>query len=245
MTDRPPDCTGYSWASDGALTVTWAVDTFFGDSSDPNDVSVEINNAPYKQHLGSDAQSTDIPAADVEKLLPASSFAVTVVFEWTDDMQRSSVIVPLAGGTPVGSSSFPAPTLKVVAIQPKTMQTQNQITISWAGFSYTDGTITWGPLQGQSPTRISKSFKPGSKHGEPDYTGSYTTDPLPPNLLIWFNVEVVNKFQGDTASSSIAARSANNFHSVRAFLAASGIHSPASVRGAIGRGGSLRGEMGI
>ncbi len=245
MTNRPPDIIGYSWASNGTLTVTWAVDTFFGDSSDPDDVSVEINNVSYKQNLGSDATSIDIPAADIKKL-PGSSFAVTVVFEWnTGDMQRSSVPVPLSGGIPVGSNSFPAPTLKVVAIQPKTIQTQNQITISWVGFSYTDGTITWGPLQGPSPTRISKSFKPGSKNGEPDYTGSYTTDPLPPNLLIWFNVEVVNKFQGETASSSITARSANNFHSVRAFLVASGIHFPASVRGAIGHGGSLRGEMGI
>ena len=245
MTNRPPDILGYSWASDGTLTVTWAVDTFFGDSSDPDDVSVEINNAPYKQHLGSDARSIDIPATEIKQLLPGSSFVVTVVFEWPGDMQRSSMIVPLSGGIPVGSNSFPSPTLKVVAIQPKTIQTQNQITISWVGYSYTDGTITWGPLQGSSPTRISKSFKPGSKNGEPDYTGSYTANPLPPNLLIWFNVEVDNKLQGETASSSITARSANNFHSVRAFLVASGIHFPANVRVAIGHGGSLRGEMGI
>lgn len=245
MTNRAPDIAGYSWASDGTLTVTWAVDTFFGDSSDPDDVSVEINNAPYKQHLGPDATSIDIPAADIKKL-SGSSFFVTVVFEWnTGDMQRSSMPVPLAGGIPVESSSLPAPMLKVVAIQPKTIRTQNQITISWVGSSYTDGTITWGALQGPTPTRTSKSFRPGSKDGEPDYTGSYTTDPLPPNLLIWFNVEVANRFQSETASSSITARSANNFHSVRAFLVASGIHFPASVREAIGHGGSLRGEMGI
>lgn len=94
MTNRPPGILGYSWASDKTLSVTWAVDTFFGDSSYPDDVSVEINNAPYKQHLGSDARSIGIPATDIKKLPPGSSFVMTVVFEWPGDTLELSPRFP-------------------------------------------------------------------------------------------------------------------------------------------------------
>lgn len=244
MANRPPDITTWSW-NDGTLTVNWEVDTFFGDSSDPDDVSVELDNATYKDHLGADARSIVIPSKDLAGLPP--SFSVTVVFEWPEenDSQGSSINLEKPASFQPGDPGSPQkPTLGVVAISPKTIQNANQITISYTSYSYTEGEIDWG-ISGSAPS-FKHPFTPGYNGPNVDYSGQFTTDQtLQPGAKYSFDVWVRNDQGTNTpVSSTITVSSAQNYHSVRNFLVASGATFPASLR-TLGLVGGLRSSMGV
>jgi hypothetical protein len=239
VSHEAPVITQWSVDTNGSVTVEWEVDTFFPNSEAPDDVWVEINSAFYRD-LGRDGRSITIPASDFSTI-PGNVIAIGVSFKWAgppDDVKQSPVLLSRsdAGG---GHGSQPTkPTLSVVTIEPLTLQHPNRITIAWSSYSYTNGSITWGPVE--QPTLHNFTFKPQGAN----YQGKFTTDgSLASNKMYTFRVTVENKFQSHSESSVISIRSAANFRSVRTFLQASG--KPAgSLRAAFGHGGSLRSTMG-
>jgi hypothetical protein len=239
---RAPSITSYGYNTDGSLTVTWEIDTFFESSESPNDVSVEINNLTYKDNLGGGARSLTIPSSDIARFTGVA-IIITIVFVWSgtpSNAQRSSVTVPLPGysGQPV-SGRQEAPNVTIVAIKPKTLQNPNQITIAWSGKSYTDGQVIWGQVGG-SKTQF--NFKPGNRGTQPDYTGQFTTGgSLVSGVMYEFTVQVRNTFQSQAYYPTLLSiRSAVNFRSVKAFLKASGKASSGSLKSVLGQRVSLR-----
>lgn len=241
MSHWPPSFTEYGSTSDGSIKIVWEVDSFFPDSEAPNDVLVDLDGIQY-QDQGPDGRSIEIPPKDL-KPFQGQILNVGVTFKWSSPPAQPLVsTVSILVGGPVAATgngpSKPAVTIKSATAQ--TLKHPNQIILGWSSSSYNDGNILWGPIS--SPRMWSHSIKPKTD----TYSGEWTTDrPLAPRTIYSFTVQVKNSLTTNVwVETTIAAKSAANFYSVREFLGASGVKGP-SLRTAIGHGGSLRQTMGI
>lgn len=241
MSHWAPNITEWGETTDGSLTVSWEVETFFDDSEAPDDVVVQLDGAQY-QDMGAAGRTITIPPKDLKRF-QGTVLNVTVVFVWSgspNDSKASTVPVPISGATPTQGSGPTKPTVTIVSATPQTLKQPNQLTVGWSSNSYNDGNIVWGPIS--NPKLWSHSIKPKSAV----YKGQWTTDQaLVPHAAYSFTVQVKNSLTTNAwVETTIGAKSAANFHSLRQFLSASGV-SGSSVRTAFGHARSIRQAMGI
>lgn len=241
MSRRPPDIVQAGLQSDGNLRIAWEVDSFFSDSESPDDVLAEIGGQP--RDLGGDARSLDI-SADELKPLTGTTLTINIGFKWTgppDDIRWStlSLLIPRSGTTaPAQGPPRPTVTLRAEA---QVLAHPNRITVGWGSDSYTDGNILWGDPADPRANRHNIKPKRTVYHGE------WTTEtPLAPQTLYSFTVQVRNSFTTTSwVEATVGIVSASNHHSVRQFLAASGV-SGRTMQQAFGPSGSrIRKAMGI
>ena len=220
--------------------MTWEVDTFFADSAEPEKVLIDLNGVPFKE-LEGDESSVEIPAAAIAAI-GSPVLAISVSFWWPGsppEEQQSAVSVPvqIGGVGPGNSGVLPAakPIVTVVHVQPRTLQSANNIKIAWSSNNYNDGNIVWGPAS--APTAFRQNIKP---MGEV-YNGSFTTDrTLSPATQFRFSVEVRNSLHSPTwISTTVFVRSAPDTLSVRNFLVASGRPVTTGLATVVGPGRSL------
>jgi hypothetical protein len=241
MSHQAPSITEWGSTSDGSMKVAWEVDSFFPDSEAPDDVLVDLDGIEYRD-LGSAAREIEIPPKDL-KPFEGHVLIVGVTFKWSGspaDTKVSSVSI-LVGGSVAPSGTGPSkPAVTIKSATAQTLKHPNQIILGWSSYSYNDGNILWGPIS--NPRMWSHSIKPKTD----TYSGEWTTDrPLASRAIYSFTVQVKNSLTTNVwVETTVAAKSAVNFHSVRQFLNASGVQGP-SLRKAIGHGGSLRQTMGI
>jgi hypothetical protein len=225
MSHWAPSITAWGLTSDGSLEIVWEVDSFYSDPEAPEDVSVDLDGIPYRD-LGAAGRSIAIPPKDLARF-QGTVLVVDVTFKWLgppDDTKASTVSIQI--GAPPGppGNGPPQPTVTIKSALPQTLKHPNEITLTWSSYSYNDGNILWGPAS--TPRAWSHSIKPTQ--------AKYS-----------FTVQVKNSFTTNVwVETTIAARSAANFRSIRLFLNASGVQGP-SLRAAIGHGGSIRQVMGI
>ncbi|MFJ5307971.1 hypothetical protein [Streptomyces sp. NPDC088350] len=243
MSRKPPANIVGSFTDEGALHLEWDLDRFFPDPEEPDNVWVELPHGIATPIMDGSVRSADLPKAALQ---PYAGTLVTgdVVFKWNgppDDVQAGAfqVVVP-GGGSPGNPEPVPrVPVLGLVDRQPRTLGHENLITISWASYSYTSGTIFWGP--DDQPRHYSHGIDASGAR----YSGTFTTDhPLRPRTPYRFLVQVTNAFEHRTVEARITVESAANFTSVRQFLAASGVHTPTGLRRPLGRVRGLRAAMG-
>lgn len=241
MSHWAPSITEWGATSDGSLKIVWEVDTFFPDSESPDDVFVDLDGNAYSD-LGATGRSIEIPP---KALAPfqGKALIVGVTFKWRespDDTKVSSVSIQI-GPSPIATGGGPTPPKLVIkSAAPQTLKHPNQVTLAWSSSSYNDGNILWGPVS--TPRVWTHSIKPDQAH----YDGEWMTDrPLTPRQVYSFTVQVKNSLTTNVwVDTTMAAKSAANFASLRLFLQASGVQG-VSLRKAIGHGGSIRQLMGI
>jgi hypothetical protein len=245
---RAPSILSYHYDEKKSLTVQWDIDKFFDSSVLPDDVDIEINNFLYKKNLGGSARSIEIPA-DKLSVFRGNEIQFTVAFVWVGNpgnVQRATVGILLLNG--VGQSvdhKVKTPQAKIESVEPTTLKNVNRITVSWSGYSYTDGKITWGQV-GQ--VNREHSFRPGKNGAQPDYAGRFSTSgALPPGELFEFRVQVRNTLTGQDFSppATVFACSVRNTNSARQFLKASGVSPKGSLRQYFHSTNSLRTLMGL
>ncbi|MFJ7066796.1 hypothetical protein [Streptomyces sp. NPDC101115] len=240
---KPPVVTVVQLTDEGALHLEWDLDRFFPDPEEPDEVWVELPHGLATEPMDGAVRETDVPAAQIQPYA-GRVLAGSVVFKWAgppDDVQGSAfppVQVP-GGGTPGHTGQVPSvPVLAIVAREPKTLQHENRITISWSSYSYNSGDVFWGPHD--QPRLHTHNINPHGAH----YSGTFTTDhPLRPRTAYRFTVRVTNGFEHRTVESEITVTSAANHSSVRRFLAESGVRTPTGLRGPLHGVRSLRAAM--
>ncbi|MET8681977.1 hypothetical protein ABZW18_31465 [Streptomyces sp. NPDC004647] len=243
MSRKPPTISALYLQNDGSLHIEWDLDSFFENPEEPDEVWVELPGGIVSEVMAGGTRKFDVPAVVVEAYM-GTVLNGSVVFKWNenpDNVQGSAFSYPLTSGVPGQSGSTPSvPTVKLLERAPKTLQHENLITISWASYSYTRGNIIWGPQN--NPRLFTHNIDP---HGTV-YSGEFTTDrPLAPQATYQFLVQVTNAFHNKTVETPIRVGSVANFSSVRQFLAASGIPTPAGLRGPLHGSHSLRASMGL
>jgi hypothetical protein len=213
----------------------------FRESQPPDDVYVELGT--QVKDLEADDRSIVIAREDL-KPFEGHALAINVGFKWVgppDEVRWSGVVVGIPGGASAPVSPDPAKPVVQIRLEPATLTHPNRATVSWSSFSYTDGNILWGPHG--SPREHKHSFEPRGT----TYRGAWTTDiPLAPRALYSFTVQVRDSLTTKRwIETTVEMESAANHHSVRSFLAASGI-SGQPLRKALGaQGASFRRAMGI
>lgn len=239
MTRRSPAIVSVMSTEDGNVEVTWEVDSFFGDSEEPEKVLIDLNGAPFQQ-LDGDETSVEIPIATLTGLGTAVVI-ISVSFWWSGSPPEEQMsVVQLPVHHPSAGGVYPAarPMVTVEHVRPRTVHAPATIAIAWKSNNYNDGNIFWGP-QGAPP--FVHSIRP---RGEV-YNGVFTTDkPLIPSRLYEFKVEVRNTlYSPDWISTTILVRSAAETLSVREFLIASGKAPTTPLAGLVGAARSLRGML--
>jgi hypothetical protein len=233
MSHWPPDITDVELNTDGTVTVKWQVDPILN-GDQPDEVQVLVNGNDYSKHSNTEV-TIDAPTVKASGAL----IAIEIDYVWKgspDDRQASGIQLPLpsssTGITPI--SVHQRPTVAVNQRVPKTLRTQNSITISWSAYSITVADLYWGE-EGAANRHVKLSFT--AQH----YGGDFTTDvPLLPGRMYEFKVVVQNKLDGwGPYAAAALARSASNYVSVRQFLIASSVRGP-SVRSALGIQGPAR-----
>lgn len=241
MARWPPSILSVLPTSDGGVEVKWEVDTFFGDSEEPEKVLIDLNGLQFSQ-LDGDEDSVEV-SRDQLVALGTQVVAISVTFWWSGPPSQelqSSVTVPVqTGGIGPGNSGVnPAakPVVTVEHVQRRTVQSLSSIKIAWRSNNYNDGNIFWGPAS--APRAFARNIRPVGEN----YQGTFTTDrALTAATVYVFTVEVRNTLHSPTwIATSVAVRSAADFLSVRQFLIASGTPLSASLRSIVGVGRSVR-----
>jgi hypothetical protein len=238
MARHPPSILSALATADGGIEVRWEVDSFFPDSAEPEKVLIDLNAVSYKE-LDGDEDSVTIPRETLAAL--GTPVAISISFWWSGnppEEQQSSVVIPVHTENPGGGGVFPAarPVVTVVAVQPRTLQAANSITIAWRSNNYNDGNIFWGPSA--SPRAFQRNIRP---RGEV-YHGTFTTDQILTSATNYsFTVEVRNTLHSPGwIGTTAVVRSAANFRSLRQFLQASRVALPAALKALLGAERSLR-----
>ncbi len=221
MARRPPVILSALSTADGGLEVKWEVDTFFGDSDDPEKVLVDLNGQLFEQ-LDGDETSVEIPAARIAAF--PQQVVISVSFWWSGppaEEQQSSVTVPVnqgGGGGAAGVLPAAKPIVTLVGVQPRTVNAASNIKIAWKSNNYNDGNIIWGPTG--APNAFTHNIRPVGEH----YSGEFVTNrPLTAATLYSFKVEVRNTLHSPGwISTTIFVRSPADTLSVRQFLVTSG-----------------------
>ena len=149
--------------------------------------------------------------------------------------------------TNIGQTNL-TPQVNLTSVEPATLQHANQINITWASNSMTDGKIDWGPTS--NPNQHEDSIAPSHDNaGNVVYAGPFTAN-VPSNLaghVILFTVRVRNNFVNPNlwGTTSTAVQSARNYHSLRDFLTASGVSLPTRLKQHLHGVSSLRAIMQI
>jgi hypothetical protein len=240
VSHQPPDITDVQLVADGTVVVKWQVDPIL--NGDPPDrVEVLVNGRPYAEHGEGDVT---VDAATVTA--SGAEIAIEIDYVWNgspEQRQAAGIQLPLPSPstdiTPVRVHQRPTLTLKQRT--PKTLHRRNGITVTWSAYSVNEADLYWGP-EGAATRHV------GLRFDATHYGGDVTTDiPLVPARPYEFKVVVKNSFDGwGPYATALVARSASNYRSLRAFLAASGVHGP-RVRAALGASGtvSLRQTLGV
>jgi len=248
MSRWAPSISTWGFLPTGSLVVTWEVDRFYAESQAPDDVAVEINGAPYKEHLGPQARELQIARDDL--LQYGSPVVVSIVFIWLSGTPSSLVSSELIGSissAPIPTSGVPErPTISVDYIEPATLTHGNRIGIAYKSFSFTEGRVRWGKV-GALPIRTD-GFAPGHHGPNADYSGKYVLDSISPDLAhqnLSVTVEVRNTLQGngEWVGNNLIIQSARNFNSLRALLVASAIGFPTALKQHLHGTKSLRAKM--
>lgn len=238
MSHQPPDITECSVANDWSITVKWQLDPILN-ADPPDSVEVFVDDIQFDPRLPSSSSEATIDSATAHAL-PGPVLAIRIDFIWSDGVEspQSSPVTlswpPSQSGSQRQVQGPPVPTIRAVGVTPKTLQAQNAITIQWASNNFTDGRISWGPV-GDAAAHV-HSIKPLDVPR--DYSGSFTTDqPLDGGQRYQLTVAVINSFISTTwVSNAVVVRSAENYHSLAAFLEASGVDESAGLRAAAGGG---------
>jgi len=247
MTHRPPSIVGVFSSADGGFEVSWAVDTFFPDSDEPEKVFIDLNGMAFKE-LDGDEDSVEV-LLTVINALASPAVTVSVSFWWAGppaEELQSSEVVPVSTGAVNGNAGvFPAmrPIVTLVGVQPRTANNPSSITIGWRTNNHNDGNIFWGPAS--APRSFVRNIRPANASVT---SGTFTTDrPLTANTQYFFTVEVRNTLHSPQwLATTVVARSATESvavvrtSSLRQFLQQSGRPVTSSLAAVVGPSRSLR-----
>ena len=229
--------------SEGGIVVRWGLDEAFSAPEEPDSVLVRTPHDISAQLPGSQRSFT-IPAKVVE-LYAGGYLNGQVSFLWEDFPAQeltSAFTCFIPGRAPIEGSPLRHPTPPTIAIVQRTAQTltaPNSITLHWSSQNVNRGRITWGPAG--DPAQHMHTFKQKKDDDQGTFT---TTHPLRGRTAYHFLVRVENSFEGTFAESALSVTSADNHHSLRAFLAASGVATPTGLRQHLPYGAGLRAVMG-
>lgn len=240
-----PSVTAVYPRTDGAVDIHWDLDRFFGDPEEPDEIRITTPHDSTPPLPGSQRNYT-LPK-DVVALYAGGQLVGQVVFTWRgspNEVLASAFAIGVPGKASGSSGTTDyrpgMPVLTLVSRAAKTLRQENTITIRWSSSNLTRGRIVWGPSE--NPRANIHTFKQSGDN----YVGQFTTDrPLIARTSYQFLVRVENTYHATSTESVIVVTSHDNHRSLKGFLAASGVSTPAGLRAYVAGGSNLRGVLGV
>ncbi len=167
-----------------------------------------------------------------------------------DYWEASCVYQNFATQAPESHSKKPSPLVSIRQARPKTLHDDNRLDISWVVPSWSDGdnsyhafNVRWYPL-GAPQNATQQNVNSGGTNG------LWTCTPLHPNTEYAIGVQGEDTaayiYYSESDWGALTARSGDNHHQLRDFLADSGVDGASGVRRLFaGLTASLRAAMGI